>query len=308
MKRSLWLALFVALALSLALAGCKPKLVDLSFADISAENKLIEFESYRLHTVTSLEQNGETSSYDVMTECVREPAAQRLVFTGTDEADSLELIIVEGISYYRSGSEWITMQSSEQDLTEAVTAWSPQEYLHGEQARFMGKETINGLETKHYIYDDPSVFDFSGLTEGSAEVWVSTEYGVAVRTILDITGEDENGPATLQIESNLTDINQPIAIQAPEGVEKPGLPKDIPLMEGATDINAMSGFVIFTVARSVEDVVTFYESALQDEGWKIENVEASGMLGATKDTRTVSIMVSDQDDGSSQVMISIVEN
>jgi hypothetical protein len=102
----------------------------------------------------------------------------------------------------------------------------------------------------------------------------------------------------------LTQINEPIEIRAPEGVQKPGLPEDIPLIEGAEDISAIGDMVSFSVARSTEDVSEFYTEAFADNGWAAEEAEGAlpGLLTFTKDTRTATLMIAEED-GRSNVII-----
>jgi len=69
---------------------------------------------------------------------------------------------------------------------------------------------------------------------------------------------------------DVTDINQPIVIEPPEGVEVPAWPEDVPLMEGATNVSSVvsgTGVNTYEIAVPCDQVVAFYDEEMPTNGW-----------------------------------------
>ncbi|GAG13279.1 unnamed protein product, partial [marine sediment metagenome] len=146
------------------------------------------------------------------------------------------------------------------------------------------------------------------IQDAEGDVWVSTKYDVAVRFIFTWQGKDEDGVAVEgRWESDVTDINEPIKIEAPEGVAAAGLPDDIPMIDGARDVNAMMGIVTFIVDKPVKDVTAYYKSAMPKNGWTFdEGGSMEFMLGFTKGDRMANFMLSEEG-ATTQVTIMVNE-
>jgi hypothetical protein len=145
------------------------------------------------------------------------------------------------------------------------------------------------------------------VLEGQLDTWASTEYNVVVRMTAGWKYRDAADVLTeFYLESDLTDINEDITIEAPEGVDMPGLPEDIPLMDGATEVNAITGITSFQVPATLEEVTAFYQEAMPDNGWT--QAEGGGaipsMLSYEKDGRTATIMMG-AEDGETSVTIMV---
>ncbi len=276
---------------------------ELAFVD--STRGLSHLDSYRSRTVMSWEEeDGEKGDIEMLVEFVREPPAQRMVMTGLgdeeEEAGEIEIITIGDTSYMRFGDEWMAMSAQEESIADLGEIWSAGDFLGGGRGKYVGRETVNGVATKHYRYEKGAFrldTELSSIKEGHADVWLSTKYDVYVRVILHMEGEDEDGnEVAFDMESNLTDINEPITIKPPERVEKPGLPEDIPLIDGATEVSAIGGMVTFEVKKSMEDVVEFYEEEMKANGWEMDEPVIPGMLDFSKDGRTAGFMIVEEED------------
>lgn len=279
---------------------------------------LAQLNSYRVRTVIRWEDtNGETGSMDLMVEFTRDPLAQRMVISNAEneEVENMEMISIGDTAYMRVGGEdWFSIQSEDTSVEEIGQIWAPEDFLGGGDAEYLGIETINGVETKHYRYKESAFVPGAGFTaidKAEGEVWVSTKHNVYVRAIMHIEGHDADGvKGTFDMESNLEAINEPITISAPEGVAKPGLPDDIPLMEGATEVSAFGQMVSFTVEKPVSDVAAYYKEAMKDNGWTMGESIIEEMQNYTKDGRTATIMISQAEEenaNKSSVVIMVEE-
>ena len=268
---------------------------ELLLSDLSSLDQLA---TYRIrHVMTWVEKNGESGSMEMLTEFVREPAAQRTLMKGTGDAEEwqMETIQIGDTTYINMDGTWMAMQSTDQEVSEIGEVWGPEDFLWGSKGKYLGKEKVNGLDTKHYHYeasDFNSGVQLSDIKEAEADVWVSTKYDVYVKVVMRMVGVNPDGvESAFTIESHLTDINAPITIEAPEGVAKPGMPEDIPMMDGATDITSLDTFTNFTVSASEDDVISFYKTKMVAQGWNMEESMIPTMMNFTKGDRSVTIMI-----------------
>jgi hypothetical protein len=278
---------------------------------VSELSSLDKFDSYRLRQVTSWEeQDGESGSMEVLTEFVREPMAQRMVFTGKDDGEEwgMESIQVGDTYYMKSDEEWIAVQSADFQVEEFGQMWGPEDLLWDSRGKYMGKETVAGMETKHYRYETSDFglgIGLSRIKEAEADVWVSTKHDVHVKVVMRVVGVDEDGiEGTFTTESYLTDINEPIVIEAPEGVAQPGLPDDIPMADGATEVSSFDTMTTFQVAGPQDEMIDFYKTEMAANGWKLEESPFDAMMSFTKGDRTATIMMAEED-GTTSVTIMV---
>jgi len=269
---------------------------------------VIELDSYRQRIKMEGKHGDEPHSTDMLIEYVADPPAQRTVVSGTDPEEgedmSMEFIQI-GDTTYMGGpdGEWMAMTSGDSpDMTE-MGLMDLEDNFYSDECKYKGKEKVNGLETRHYQCNEKALMAMPTMGGGTiqdaeGDVWVSTKYNVAVKMIFSWKGKDNEGVAIEgRLEMNLTDINKPIKIEAPEGVEKPGLPDDIPMMNGAHDVNAMMGMVNFIVDKPAADVAKYYKSAMPKNGWKFDEGASMGdnMLSFTKGDRSANVMLNEED-------------
>lgn len=273
-------------------------------------------DSYRQTMTTRTVSDGEVTEWTLVMEFVRDPAATRMVWTSVDEEgeeESWETVQIGTTTYMRGDendegqAEWISYTSEDAEEPEAaadITNWvSAGNYLDDPSCSRKGREEVDGQGATLYVCDAgvfgaySSIWGATGkLIEGSVQTWVSDEYNVALRSISEWIGEDDEGIRhEYRSEAVITDINEPFTIEAPAGVDAPGLPDDVPLYPGATMTMAMAGIVGFEVEAALADVSAFYREQMEVEGWTLDS-EYEGMLNYSKDGRTAMIMLSESDD------------
>jgi len=169
----------------------------------------------------------------------------------------MEIRVVDGISYIKfpffgmmfgAATPWISAPAEEgTDLTGEFTFGqgdNPTEILSQlEDANAtvteVGRETVNGLDTTHYLV----IFDTAALLEDATpeeraeleadgifpdgelpmDIWIS-DGGLVVRYVMDIDGtavsaEDGEQFERMVVTFDLMDINEPVAIVAPDASE-----------------------------------------------------------------------------------------
>jgi hypothetical protein len=281
------LVAFLSVGLMLLGAACN-KAPDYTFT----ENDLSALKSYR--------QEGQAAeASETLLENVREPAAQHLLIKSS--AASVEVIRIGAESYARTAQGWIAMQIPDKDILPAVfKTYAPESVFHSAKGRYVGEETVNGQRSKHYTFDKRSLSSsglLTSLTEGKGDVWVSKSHNLTVRATARLKGRDrESGQmVTLELSSDLTDLDVEIAIKPPAGVEKAQTPSDLPIMPGATDQVAVMGMVSYKVTASVEQVSAFYKAEMPKNAWKSIAATIPGFLAFEKEGRQAQIAIATKD-------------
>ena len=262
----------------------------------------------------------------------REPAAHRMIMTGGLSADggSMEIIQIGDQQWIQMGEEWIQSQISEEDAGSFEDSlFFSLEDVGGEmleKAEYLGKETVNGISTRHYLMDKQwmeMMEAVGGMTPGEIgeiesakmELWIADQGDLpafAVRMENEVTGlmmEDEK-ITTYFMSVDVTDINKDMTIEPPAEATSDGLPDDIPAYPNATNQSTMMGMISFETVDDFDTVVDFYAVGLVSAGWsKAEggmSMEGLVMDTWTKDARTLQLNITtDEDTGEVSVLMMI---
>ncbi|MFO7918132.1 MAG: hypothetical protein R6V13_08640 [Anaerolineae bacterium] len=280
-------------------------------------------DSYRqMVTVRAQEEDGELEEMTYTIQAVSEPPARHMVMSSLDEAGAAqefyEMIQIGNTQYIRTSSEedtWMTIAGDEELAAEEAMGDMPlpsaDEFMDDEGCEMVGTENVSGLETRHYRCDpdiiEETLFSF---TEAESNVWISTKYNLPIKIEARYVGTDSEGQEMKwETEQVIDMINEPIDIQPPEGVSETGLPDDIPLMDSATGVSNMGAMVTFQTPETVEQVTAFYEEEMPKEGWTEDEEQGGipGYFGFTKGDRIANFMVGGDDDGATNVVITLEE-
>ena len=292
--------------------------------DFGQASDLAGLSSYRVHSTFHWEsiQDGteETGSWNVQEDFVRQPPAQRFIWTGTGagevetESGTWELIQVGKDSYMNTGSDWVAMTTSEEGIfgTNAFLS-APLAMVSANRGKLVKRNVmINGVSTDKYIFDESTLGASLGLgavAKAKGEVWISSKFNVVIKYVAHYEGDNlslgggEEGK--MDVTFDLTDINQPIDIRAPEGVE-PAMPDDIPVMDDATEVVAIQGIVAYKTSHSVEEATAFCEMQMPAQGWTMDEGSIPGMMSFTKGDRTAQVMIMEEE-GKTSVTVMVSE-
>jgi len=289
------------------------------------EASLDSLSSYQATMAWRVEkEDGTVESFSFEQAATREPPAKHMTMVSDDE--TVELIQIGGDTWMRLGEEWIATSSDE------VSADDFGEVLHtgdawvsglGDDAYgYVGKETVNGLQTRHYRADDAEDWGmFLGLyggegqpKKGVADLWVADEPDipdVVVRLVVEVEFEADDATGKMFLTQDTTDINVPITIEPPADVAVGGLPEGIPMYPDATEVTKFGTMTSFSAADDVATVNAFYEDALSAAGWEVEGepteMEDTVMSTWAKDGQTLTLMISSEDDGASSSVVVMLE-
>lgn len=122
--------------------------------------------------------------------------------------------------------------------------------------------------------------------------------------VITYKGELETGkPGTGTITQEVFDVNVAFTIEPPAEALAGGLPEDVPMYPGSTEVTAIGGMVSFQAPDDAATVTAFYDGALADNGWE-KDAEAY-IPSWSKEGRQLTLYVSDEDEGGSSVVIMI---
>ncbi len=253
--------------------------------------------SYRQKLVVEATEEGQSQfQWDSLVEWDKATPARRTLVTGTSEDGEpfeWESIEIGDTTYMRVGDEWMAVSTAEEPPVESefYTWTEPGTWENSSGCSYKGTETVNGLRAKHWhctekVFVGAQPLEGGQIEKGSIDSWISPDYEIAIKTVVEWEGKDEEGKDySFHMTAEVYDINQPIDIQAPEGVEMPGLPDDIPMIAGAQNVSAIGQMVTFEVEQPLDDVAAFYTQAMADNGWqKGEAMPVPGMMQFTRAT------------------------
>jgi len=305
--------------------------------DLSSLASTTELSSYRslmrITTVAEINGQEETQTIDFSVAYTSDPLAQHIRMSGEAlgaEGETVEMYLIEDTMYMKMGDQWLSMPASEEDIdTDSfITADSLLEDICGWKDE--GIEEIDGIKVRHWAFTKEDfdecmlVEDLASmgeLTDAGGDLYVAEDGNYVVLMEMFYEGEDldmdlgEEGDEVkaqrMEIHYETTDVNVPFTIEAPaEALESGALPEDLPMPDDAADVNNMFGMIIFTSELGPEAVFTFYQEEMPNNGWTEVSAEASPgfwMMEYSKDGRSASFMITEEDSGSASVMITLAE-
>jgi hypothetical protein len=172
-------------------------------------------------------------------EVVHRPPAERatidvrLGFMGMFR-QRIEYVNIEGEPYIRQNGRWISAATLDLGGVLQRLGWigDPAMFVDEDAAQFVGVETVDGIQTRHYRYDTQAIGPIGFLTEvdeGQVDVWMWVSTQQNVRAPIRISVQAEGTTATgergrFELETRIYDVNTPIQIERPEGLPQNGVP------------------------------------------------------------------------------------
>ena len=278
---------------------------------------LAQLDSYRAaisYELTNDDGSMQTLSFEQAE--VRDPPAQHLRIASAE--GEIEYIQIGDQLWIRFGEEWIQSTADDADLGEDFGGMlsDPTDWLgdiEDGDYEYLGRETVNGVRARHYraeydagwlaLLDQSDVDVDADIDSGVADVWIADESDLpqfVVRYVIDLEGQIDGDDGSAILTQDVTDVNEDIVIQPPEGVESGGLPEGIPVYPEATSLTSFGGMTTFETTDDLEAVDSYYVDALEAEGWEegeggfaTENMVSSAW---SKDDVGLSLTISSDDD------------
>jgi hypothetical protein len=273
----------------------------------SISSGLQSLDSYRSYfKMTSESSTGGEETQSVLEmdmEYVRDPFAQRVVVRGGDMGlgESFESVQIGDQRYIVWGEGQCVSSSAGEDEDMDMELFEIDDAIGGlENARRVRPdETVNGVLSRHYVFDEKALAGWSAFTQAEGEMWVAVDGEYVVRYTLQAEGENPitGDEGHIGWEYEIRDANASIIIEPPADCE--AAESDFPIMADAANMSAMGGFVTYESGSSFDDVLSFYQEQMVADGWS-ENGDAfvssgTAMLNYTKDGRTVAVNLTESD-------------
>ena len=297
---------------------------DDSLSLASRDTGLDALTSYRLtwHAEWKSTDQGkeEQGAWDWTEEYTSDPKAHHLTMSTPDSSDpgntgAFEIWQIGDTSYMKSGEDdeciSFSTEGAEKDIQKG--SFNPSMLGSIEDAKYVGRETINGIPTKHYKYNSKTGM-LAALAEASGETWVAIDGGYVVKDTVKWTG----GGGLLGLGASptatgggswtweLSDVDKPLEIKPPEGCE--GSKIELPIMPDASEKSRFGDMTTYKSAGKPADVAKFYKEELAAAGWKLEGDPTEMgdliMLNFAKDDQKLSVMIT-ASDGATQVILTV---
>ncbi len=305
--------------------------------DLSSLASTTELSSYRslmrITTVAEINGQQETQTIDFSVAYTSDPLAQHISMSGEAlgaEGETVEMYLIEDTMYMKMGDQWLSLPASEEDIDTGalITADSLLEDVCGWKDE--GREELDGVKVRHWAFtkkdfDDCMLLEdlasMGEISDAGGDLYVAEDGNYVVLMEMFYEGEDldldlgEEGDEVkaqrMEIHYETSDVNEPFTIEAPaEALESGALPQDLPMPDDAADVNNMFGMITFTSELGPEAVFDFYKEEMPNSGWTEVSAEASPgfwMMEYSKDGRSASLMITEDDSGNASVMVTITE-
>ena len=288
----------------------------------SRDSGLDKLKSYKMKWVAEWKATEagatDSASFNWTEEYVANPKALHWLWniaSSKDKATNMEWWQIGNTTYMQTTEggkpQCISFSSDDAKDQLAQGLFNPGSLGSVRDAKYVGAETVNGVKTKHYKYDEKGAALF-GAAKVAGDMWVAVDGGYVVKETVNVSGASglfglgSKAKGDGKWTWELTDIDKPLTIKAPEGCG--GAAADIPLMSDASEKSMMGDIIIYKTASKVADVVAFYKKQMPAAGWKAGDepsvTDELATLEFTKNDQQASIMIT-VDKNKTQVMITV---
>lgn len=287
-----------------------------------------------LHYETDWKKADNPYGFDLAARMVDQPAAG-------DKAAAARTISITAVgedANLRLDEQGVTMTREEAGIDALSAVFTRPDSLAPEPGdlHYAGEETLNGIPTLHYTFDNPAFFDTFFVQEDASkrgvaqslagDVWVAKDGLYIVKLgfsadVKDRFGQDASGAPTrteqtLSWNYDLYDINadfpivlpaDPLANASQPVISLPGFEPGSLLAPPGSIIDKTTGpFVVFKTEQLSEDEVTaYFEQRLAELGWTpAEGNPPVWTLGEYQ----LSLVTNETLDGLTRVMLSVETN
>jgi hypothetical protein len=172
-------------------------------------------QSYRADWTTRLTYPGAESAameFSYSLEWTKDPNAMRVVMNMANSPFA-EAVFLGEETWVRSGDKW--MLGAAEEARKSFESFHDAFKIDDEMT-WVNTETINGINTDHYVYDFESP---NGATKIHREVWVANHPGlskIGVRAFLRLENKSPLGTTISETDAVVKEVNTKIAIKRPQ--------------------------------------------------------------------------------------------
>ncbi len=275
------------------------------------DDALDRLESYRMRMTTEwVPEEGEPDRFTMEQSHTREPRAQRVIWGDITEAESMEFVQIGEQAWSCSAGRCSEMPGDPDDFAASFDDPGLIGFgLTSDDAydSLLGRETVNGVQTRQYALN-LTPLEAGFLAEGdvsdlSGEAWIADDPDLPTFTVrfeMSWTEKRQERTGRASVVYEVYDVNVPFTIEPPEGVERIGLPEDVPLYPDTEQQFSMEGMVALETPDSPAEVAEFYREEMAAEGWSLEADDDMDELVQqrwVKGPNTVTVMIRAEGDG-----------
>lgn len=250
-----------------------------------------DYRSYQLQITWTLIDSTTAAENDFVTvqiSKVADPPAEQIVMTNLGAAEAADADTPQALLMVRLGdTQYMSMGAAgciSVPATDEAPAGVQDDLLDADELlgdlrsarRVLPNVTVNGVETRHYRFDEQAYARLSTTPELDidGELFVSVRDNQLVRMVMTgydpqvrtMAGELFEEGDRFRLTYDILSINQPLTIELPAGCSPPGTsgyPRPDDAFEAATFGNMES----YKTNLSVDETIAFYQAALGDLGW-----------------------------------------
>jgi hypothetical protein len=310
--------------------------MELDTASLAPASNLSSYRSSMTIQVEGIDNNKEVrGTVEFLVEYTRDPLAQHIAISSQgfeDDAEAIrtELYRVGDTSYMQFGEEWLAMSAAGEDPLDGAGILAPNDMLEDTCGwkQQTGTE-YNGMQVHHWTLETGDLAEcmtadrfaqMGEITDASGNLYVAADGNYIAHMDLVFEGrelamgvgsaEDRVEEGRVEFTFEMTDVNQPFAIQIPEEAQATSaMPEDVPIPDDAEDVNNMFGMVTFLSPSTPQQVVEQFRAEMPEHGWTEVSVDEFGgtfVLEYSKEQSTASLMISvDQDTNKTSVFITV---
>ena len=219
-----------------------------------------------------------------------ELSALKMGLDSADEEDPFQMILVDGVLYYRSGGEpWQVatglvgeLMTSQVDSAQTIDVDVLEVMVDTPCTPF--SERVDGRDADGYHFTEVDLVELAAVSSSVANlgdlpaedirsteflIWVAEVEDVpaVVKWQLNILFDVGEGEALVETSALVSGFNEPVDIRAPQGVVAVAFALEVPRPDDATIYLEDAATLAFFTASTPEEMMTFYVDALTSDGW-----------------------------------------
>lgn len=195
----------------------------------------------------------------------------------TDSKTALRLLGLGGAYYRWSGASPACHGSAdppdEDEVIEPAALLPPL----GAASR-VGVESVNQVSAVHYRFDQTALPHFKAAVDVTGEAWVAENGGYLLRYTLKVAAPQKLSGKGLEVSQTYTYELTPDSPAIAQPQDCAPVPVELPVLDGATNLNRTGGLVTFDTSAEPRAVIDFYEQKLPALGWKAEAAGPEGVV------------------------------
>ena len=272
----------------------EPAFTPLSCPSPDIEDSIAAFESFEsFQTQIDILANG---SLLLNMNVAQRPQDQALDATIISPQETFNIIFLDGTAYAKTKDEdWTIFEgpSAENMVKNILSNQLIDEDLVRQLSNpecLGNNEILRELATYHYRYTNIDTNSVPGIVQSTPEdseilnfvvdIWITTEeegsylWQVNLHIEFDGIGEQD-------FRTEISNVNAPLTIEAPEITSKPSFFAGIPHLNDAEILLESQDIIVYTTTATPEEVIEFYEMNLTNVGWEFQGTELLEQDGIT---------------------------